>query len=274
MSYIKGKYTTEIFSNKDNGYTVGVMKIFDTDVKELKNKSTVYFVGTFINLKLKSNYEMQGELILHKKYGLQFNVTTYENVIPEKKDELVEFLSSDLFPIGEKTALKIVEKFKEKTIETILENPNCLQGIPRLKEDKIKKIYDILKNYQSTSNIVLELTKMGFNTKDSLSILNKYREKTLDKINNNIYSLIEELDFNFKLIDEIALNNNINSLDDRRLAALIIYCINEVTFSSGDTYSFIEEIYSRLNEEVEIDIDKLEYELIKLNKIGNGFLAV
>ena len=181
MSYIKGKYVTEIFSNNTNGYTVGVLKLIDTDVVELKNKSTVYFVGTFTLLKLKNNYEMKGELILHKKYGLQFEVETYENLIPEKKDELVEFLSSDLFPIGEKTALKIVEKFKDKTIETILENPNNLLLIPRLKEDKIKKIHDTLKNYQSTSTIVLELNKMGFNTKDSLSILNKYRECALGK---------------------------------------------------------------------------------------------
>jgi len=268
MSYIKGKYSTEIFSNNINGYTVGVLKISDTDVIELKNKSTVYFVGTFIDLKLKNNYEMKGELIIHKKYGLQFQVESYENVIPEKKDELVEFLSSDLFPIGEKTALKIVEKFKDKTIETILENPNSLLLIPRLKEDKIKRIHDTLKNYQFTSNIVLELTKMGFNTKDSLSILNKYREKTLDKIKDNIYSLIDDLDFSFKLVDEIALNNNVLSNDENRLSALIIYCMNEITFSLGDTYSFIDEIYSKVFEYVEIDIEKLEYELIKLNENG------
>jgi len=268
MSYIKGKYVTEIFSNASNGYTVGVLKLIDTDITELKNKTTVYFVGTFCDLKLKNNYEMQGELTLHKKYGLQFQTEMYENILPEKKDELVEFLSSDLFPIGEKTALKIVEKFKEKTIDIILEDPNQLLSIPRLKEDKIKKIHDILKNYQYTSSIVLELTKMGFNTKDSLSILNKYKDKSIDKINDNIYNLIEDLDLNFKLIDEIALNNNIESTDERRLSALIIYILNEITFSNGDTYSFIEEIYSAIIKYVEIDIEKLEYELIKLNKNG------
>lgn len=268
MSYIKGKYSTEIYANKDNGYTVGVLKIIETDVTELKNKATVYFVGTFIDLKKGRNYKMNGELILHKKYGLQFNVETYENLIPEKKDELVEFLSSDLFPIGEKTAQKIVDKFKEKTIEVILENPNSLLLIPRLKQDKINKIHEILKNYQSTSQIVIELTKMGFNTKDSLSILNKYREKSLDKINENIYSLIDEFEFNFKMVDEIAINNNIDENDERRISALIIYILNEITFSNGDTYSFIEEIYSKVFEYVELDIDKLEYELIKLNKLG------
>lgn len=268
MSYIKGKYTTEIFSNSDNGYTVGVIKIIDTDVVELKNKSTAYFVGTFIDLKLKNNYKMEGNLIIHKKYGVQFNVTNYENLLPEKKDELIEFLSSDLFPIGIKTAEKIVEKFKEKTIEVILDNPNSLLLIPRLNKDKIDKIYETLKSYQSTSEIVLELQHLGFNTKDSLSILNKYKVNSLDKINNNIYSLIDELDFNFNTIDEIALNNNYDTLDTRRISALIIHSLNELTFSNGDTYSFIEEIYSWINKYVEIDMEKLEYELIKLNKGG------
>lgn len=268
MSYIKGKYTTEIFSNSDNGYTVGVIKIIDTDVVELKNKSTAYFVGTFIDLKLKNNYKMEGNLIIHKKYGVQFNVTNYENLLPEKKDELIEFLSSDLFPIGIKTAEKIVEKFKEKTIEVILDNPNSLLLIPRLNKDKIDKIYKTLKSYQSTSEIVLELQHLGFNTKDSLSILNKYKVNSLDKINNNIYSLIDELDFNFNTIDEIALNNNYDVLDTRRISALIIHTLNELTFSNGDTYSFIEEIYSWINKYVDIDMEKLEYELIKLNKSG------
>ena len=268
MSYIKGKYTTEIFSNSDNGYTVGVIKIIDTDVVELKNKSTAYFVGTFIDLKLKNNYKMEGNLIIHKKYGVQFNVTNYENLLPEKKDELIEFLSSDLFPIGIKTAEKIVEKFKEKTIDVILDNPNSLLLIPRLNKDKIDKIYETLKSYQSTSEIVLELQHLGFNTKDSLSILNKYKVNSLDKINNNIYSLIDELDFNFNTIDEIALNNNYDTLDTRRISALIIHSLNELTFSNGDTYSFIEEIYLWINKYVEIDMEKLEYELIKLNKNG------
>ena len=268
MSYIKGKYTTEIFSNSDNGYTVGVIKIIDTDVVELKNKSSAYFVGTFIDLKLKNNYKMEGNLIIHKKYGVQFNVTNYENLLPEKKDELIEFLSSDLFPIGIKTAEKIVEKFKEKTIEVILDNPNSLLLITRLNKDKIDKIYETLKSYQSTSEIVLELQHLGFNTKDSLSILNKYKVNSLDKINNNIYSLIDELDFNFNTIDEIALNNNYDTLDTRRISALIIHSLNELTFSNGDTYSFIEEIYLWINKYVEIDMEKLEYELIKLNKNG------
>ena len=268
MGYIKGKYTTCIFSNNDNGYTVGVLKIIDTDIKELNNKSSCYFVGVFDKLDLRSNYNMEGELVVHKKYGIQFNVSNYSLVIPEKKDELIEFLSSDLFPIGEKTAEKIVSKFKDETIEVILNNPNLLLSIPRLKEDKINKIHNILKNYQNTSSIVLELGKMGFSTKDSLTILNKYKVNSLEKVNNNIYSLIDELNFNFSMIDSIALNNNILEDDARRIDALIIYILNDITFSNGDTYSYIDEIMKGISKYVDISLEKLEYALINLNKSG------
>ena len=41
MGYIKAKYTTNIFYNSVNGYTVGVLKLIDTDIELLKNKSTI-----------------------------------------------------------------------------------------------------------------------------------------------------------------------------------------------------------------------------------------
>ena len=43
-------------------------------------------------------------------------VTSFEINMPTKEEELVTFLSSDLFPIGEKTAEKIVNTFHEDTI--------------------------------------------------------------------------------------------------------------------------------------------------------------
>ena len=97
------------------GYVVGIMKLKDTDLDIQEN--SIYFTGSFYNLRYKSNYIMYGEYTNHPKYGNQFHVSSYELLLPTKEEELVEFLSSDLFPIGEKTALKIVNEFKEATHE-------------------------------------------------------------------------------------------------------------------------------------------------------------
>ena len=265
MSYIKGTYVKNIYDNKENGYIVGVLKIKETDLDIIQ--STVYFTGNFNDIRIKTNYTMYGELINHPKYGLQYAVTSYEISLPTKKEELIEFLSSDLFPIGVKTATKIVDRFEEDTLSIILENPDSLQLIPKLPKARIEKLHSILLNYQSTSQIVMDLSALGFSTQKSLSIVNKYKSKAMNKIKDNIYDLIEEMDFNFKDIDVIALNSGIEELDDRRIQALIIYKINELTFNTGDTYIEYNELYNSLIEEnKKIDNEILEYNIELLNK--------
>lgn len=265
VSYVKGTYIKEIYSNPDNGYIVGVLKVKETDLDIAKNN--IYFTGSFYNLRIKSNYTFEGEYKNNPKYGNQFQVNTYELLLPTKEEELIEFLSSDLFPIGEKTATKIVSEFKEDTLDIILTDPNKLRCIPHLPQARIDKIYKILKDYQYTSKIVIELTTLGFSNKNALAIAHKYNIKAMDKISSNIYSLIEDMDFNFLDIDAIAMNSGIDKEDDRRIQALIIYIINDITFETGNTYVSFEELLHTIRKYIyTIDEEVLEYNLFKLNE--------
>lgn len=264
MSYIKGTISKIIYRNNSNGYTVGLIKIKESDEEVGKIET---FTGVLPEFNEKTIYQLNGTFTTHNKYGYQFQVDSFEIVLPEKKDELVDFLSSDLFPIGEKTAKKIVGAFGEDTIDVILNNKEKLLEIPRLGIEKINKINNILKEYQSTSNIVLELNRMGFNTKDSLMLLNKYKDKVIRIIDNNIYDLIDNINLNFKEIDTIAINNKYDLYDERRIEALIIYLLNEITFEQGDTYSFFQEIYSYIIKYLpDLKSEDLEYYLLKLSK--------
>lgn len=264
MSYIKGTISKIIYRNNSNGYTVGLIKIKESDEEVGKIET---FTGVLPEFNEKTIYQLNGTFTTHNKYGYQFQVDSFEIVLPEKKDELVDFLSSNLFPIGEKTAKKIVGAFGEDTIDVILNNKEKLLEIPRLGIEKINKINNILKEYQSTSNIVLELNRMGFNTKDSLMLLNKYKDKVIRIIDNNIYDLIDNINLNFKEIDTIAINNKYDLYDERRVEALIIYLLNEITFEQGDTYSFFQEIYNSIIKYLpDLKSEDLEYYLIKLSK--------
>ena len=267
MNYIKGSYAKEIYSNKDNGYIVGVLKLKDTDLPI--EKASVYFTGSFYNLRPKTNYIMYGEYVNHPKYGNQFNVLSYELALPTKEEELIEFLSSDLFPIGETTATNIVKEFGENTLDIILNDKDSLEKIPRLPKARIDKIHKVLVDYQYSSKIVIDLTSMGFSNKNALSIVNKYKNKSFDKIQDNIYDLIEEMDFNFLDIDSIALNSLIEESDDRRIRALIIHCISEDTYNTGNTYMTYEEIKNTiLKYNSSINDEILEYNIYKLNELG------
>lgn len=263
-NFIKGYLYKEIYRNEMNGYMVGLFKIKDNNIDY--DDDIIHITGVLPRLSEKKEYILYGELVVHNKYGKQFNVTSFDINLPTKEEELVVFLSSDLFPIGEVTAKRIVDTYHEETINKILENKDCLQIIPRLNKQKIDKIYNTLLEYQSTSNIVLELTKLGFDMKDSLSLLNKYNKKILDNVNNNVYDLIDTDDMSFIKIDEIALSMGITDTDDRRIKALIIYIMKSLCFNNGDTYLLLEEISSTLANYISITSEKLDYLMLKLVK--------
>ncbi len=269
MSYIKCNLKKVIYFNEINNYTVAVVKIKQTDIPELVDKQHVHIVGTLPELNYRTTYKFNGKYTKHNKYGDQLEVSTYEIEIPTKEEELVGFLSSDMFPIGETTAKKIVDKFKDKTLDVILNDKEKLKGIPRLSEEKINKIHNILETYQGSSKMVIEMTSLGFNNKEAMNILKKYGSNSLDKIKDNIYNLIDDMEFNFNIIDDIASNMGIIKTDDRRIEALIIYLMKELCFENGDTYLFKEDIYNKIISYVsDIDIEKLEELLILLNKKG------
>ena len=262
--YVSGLLYKEIFRNEINGYTVALFKIKEKNI-EFDN-DIINITGILPKLNEKKDYILYGNIVNHPKYGVQFAVDSFEIKMPSKEEELITFLSSDLFPIGEKTAEKIVNTFHDDTINKILENKYCLELIPRLNEKKIDKIYNVLKDYQNTSNIVLELTKLGFEMKESLSFLNKYDNKILDTVNTNIYDLIDTDEMSFKKIDEIALGMGMEEDDDRRVKALIIYLMKELCFTRGDTYLTLEDIAFKLSEFVTITPEKQDYLLLKLIK--------
>ena len=261
MAYITGTYTKEIFKNERNDYVIGLIKVKDSDITKLIGK-TIDFVGIFPDIIERTIYTMHGELIKHPKYGEQFNTNNYELYLPTKEEELVEFLSSDFFPIGEKIAFKIVEKFKNKTLEIISNEPNKLLSIPRLTETRIKKIKEVLDNLEFSSKTMIKLKELGFTNKESLTLLKKYQDKVLTKIEENIYNFIDSDELSFTNIDRIALNMGIPNDDERRILALIIHTMKELTFNQGDTYLYLEELSKSLN----IDQEHLEEYLAKLQR--------
>ena len=267
-NFIKGSLYKEIYRNEINSYMVGLFKVKESGIDDFETGDIINITGTLPKLSDKKEYILYGNVVNHPKYGIQFNVDGFNISVPTKEEELVTFLSSDLFPIGEKTAKKIVDTLKDDIINKILENKDCLKIIPRLTDKRIDRIYEVLKDYQDTSSVVIELTKLGFEMKESLSFLNKYNNKILDTVNNNIYELIDSDDISFTRIDEIAINMGIDEEDDRRIKALIIYVMKNLCFNNGDTYLEEEEISFNLSTYVSITPEKFDYLIMQLVREG------
>lgn len=283
--YIKGQYKRNIFQS-DSGYIIGLFKVVESnsdDISVYVNRE-ITFTGYFHELNEIDNYKFFGKLVTHPKYGEQFQVERYERCLPEEKNEIVAFLSSGLFKgIGEAKAKKIESLLGKDTFKTILENPSNLVLIPSITSKNATELHEKLVQYESSYETIIYLNKIGFSTKDSMLIYNKYKEKTVDVIDNNIYQLIEDIyEMYFKKIDLIALKQGIKKDDTIRIDATILYVIRELSNVIGHTYFYKEEIYTYLIKVLKISISldaylkRLEYleKDLKIKRLDDKYYAM
>ena len=248
MEFIKGKFKKIIFeSSSGNGYKVGLFRVkeaSDNLSEELVNH-TVTFTGYFYDLKIDENYLLQGNYIKNGKYGYQFQVSSYEHLEPEGKDAVVEFLSSSLVKgCGEKTANDIVNILGDDALKKIKEDKSVLLLVPKMTEKKMNSIYNSILKYQNSDETIVYLNKLGFSMKEAMKLLNSYGFSIKQIIEDNVYSLIDDIEF--KTLDKVFFQIN-EETDENRVEACIIESLKELAFETGDTYSYKEEIKIRLN---------------------------
>ncbi len=272
QTYIKGIYKKTIFQSND-GFVVGLIKIKDTNDQELLDyiDKQFTFTGLFAQLNIDEEYKFYGNVIDNQKYGIQYKVEKYEKIMPEDKDGLIIFLSSDIFPkVGEKTAKQIVDTLGNKCLELIVDDYNCLLKVPKMTLKKAIDIHDKLIKYNESFEVIVYLTNLGFNMKDSLKIYNHYLDDTIRVITNNPYELIDTVKISFNKIDLLKKELKINDNDERRILSLIIYVMKNICFQTGDTYLNFELIYRAFKYvyEQEITEESLLYYLVELNSLG------
>ena len=274
--YVKGSFSRSFYEG-ENGYLIGLMKLKETNIEEFEDyiNKTITFTGYFDTLNPSDTYIFYGEEVTHPRFGLQFNVTSYEKIKPTDKLGVISFLSSDLFPgIGEAIAEKIVDILGDNALDVILNNPESLRAIPKLSEKKRITILTNLVKYDESHKIIVSLSDLGFNMKEALSVYNLYNEFTLDKLNENIYEFIDTLDIPFNKIDSIALKLNYDNDDSKRIKAAIIYVMKNMVFSNGDTYLYKEDIYNSVYNllKIELDINIFDDYLNELENIDKIYI--
>ena len=272
MAYLKGIYKKCIYQNLDNLYLVGLIKIKENDIDESLNEKTITFTGNFSTINIEDTLILQGELVKHFKYGEQFNVTSYEQILPDDEHSIINFLASDMFPgIGETKAKRIFDILGDNTTEIILNEPERLAFIPTITKKNIDILHTKMLEYEENIDILLKLNEVGFSTRDSNILYKKHKQKVLEILENNIYDFINEDDnFNFVKIDRIAFRFNYLKDDFRRIKAGISYVIREINNTVGDTYLYYHEIKNFLDRALGINISEDAFDRNLLSLIDEG----
>lgn len=252
---LEGFITFYKFENDSNGYRIALFKIDDN-----KQERTITIVGYFPHFSKNDALVVKGNVIRHKKFGLQVDVQEIYKKLPTSQENIIRFLSSSQFKgIGAKTASKIYDYLKDDCISILVNKPDIYEELVQnniIKENNIESLKQGLRNFDFTSNAYQILLKHGFSMKNIMKAESTYGDD-LDKIiNENPYRMIIDIEgIGFKSVDKIALSMGYKEDDKRRVKSAIIYSLNNYCHASGNTYVSLEEIYSGINKLIKIDND-------------------
>ncbi|HEY8364212.1 MAG TPA: ATP-dependent RecD-like DNA helicase [Haloplasmataceae bacterium] len=237
---ITGWYKKEIFYNPLDSYHVGAIQTLDSE-------EMLTIVGYFPKLLKDELYDFYGDYVSNN-YGWQFAVESYELRLKNDEESLISFLSSAIFKgIGKKTAQRIVSFLGNDAIDKIINDKKVLDSIPSLNEVKKQSIYEGLLNNYEKERILRFLIEHGFGNRLAMNIFNKYKENTINLLEENPYRLITDIEnVGFKKADSFAKSLGFDLKSPYRIQAVIKHVVEEYCFNEGHTYMLKQDIIDKV----------------------------
>ncbi|MFH0766847.1 MAG: ATP-dependent RecD-like DNA helicase [Bacillota bacterium] len=229
METIKGKIKNYVFHIEENSYSIARIM---TEKEEI-----VTIVGYFPIISEDIDYEFSGTWVKHQSYGDQLKVESFKKCEEQSASGLISYLSSPFFHgIGLKTAEKIVDTLGPEAIQKIMKDKSVLRQIG-LSAIRIEKFFQQLIENQTNEHILVALYGYNLSGKLAMKLLSKYQMLTLEKLEENPYRVIDDIEgIGFIKADEIANKLGIPKDDIRRIKAAIIYAMQYIAYQNGDLY--------------------------------------
>ncbi len=228
MEQIKGTICNVRYTNTKSGYSVCDLKTDNTQIT---------LVGIMPMLVEGENIVATGEYVTHPEYGRQFKVQQCERSIPTLEEEIVQYLSSGFIKgLGKKTAINIVEKFKDKTFEIFQFDPHRLADVKGISPEKALLFGQAFLEHEHMRNIIMFMQKYGVSSEIAAKIWSRFGIRAENEVRQNPYRLAEpDIGLSFSICDRIALSQGIEPTNLERLKSALLYVLSAGT-TKGHTY--------------------------------------
>lgn len=257
--FVKGTVERVIYYNRESGYGVCLFRVSESSEPVETEEVTV--VGLMASPQEGLTYTCRGEWESHPRYGEQFRVKRMEQDMPRSREAVIKYLSSDLFPgIGPKTATKIVSELGDDALKKIVDNPELLQGIPGVSEEKAEMISDTVRQHTDFEQVMLLLYEYGIGSSLALKIYNTYKHDTLAVLKQNPYQLIYDIEgIGFARADAIGREIGIPEDAPERKKAAVLYVLSQASNGDGHVCLKMDELCEHVSKLLGADFDSDEW---------------
>lgn len=187
-------------------------------------------VGNMPEVHVGSVLLLGGSWRMDSKYGRQFSVESFEEVMPATAYGIEKYLGSGLVKgIGPKYAHRIVQCFGSNTLDIIEETPEKLlevDGIGKVRLDRIRKSWQEQKEIR---NIMVFLQGHNVSTGHATKIYRTYGNDSIRVVQENPYRLADDIwGIGFRTADTIAEKLGFEKDRFVRLRSGLLYSLNHL----------------------------------------------
>lgn len=155
MAILRGVVEHITYQNPENGWTL--MKVKVKDYKDL-----VTLTGFMLVLPIGSVLLCEGNWKVDARFGQQFVVETWEEVMPATIYGIEKYLGSGIVKgIGPVYARSIVKRFGLETLYVIENNIERLMEVPRLGKKRMEKIRESWEKQKDIKEVMVFLQGYG-----------------------------------------------------------------------------------------------------------------
>ena len=235
------------FHNSKNHYTIARFRIE-------KKSGLVTILGTLVDPAPGESLKITGLWETHPKYGPQLRIKSYEALLPDRKEEIVKYLSSGLISgLGEQTAGRLVEHFGEQTVEIIETDSKRLREVAGIGDVMAGRITSQWKAKHALRGLMAFLQENGINTSYCRRILKTYGNDAENILRTEPYRLVHDIPgIGFHIADTIAINTGASREDPLRIKECLLYLLDQAA-GRGHTFCLEDELKAQCFDAFEVN---------------------
>ena len=152
-SFSRLLYPKRLEEARDGSYMIALFKPNEKVLDAQGNRlSSIKVVGHFLPTVASVKVDMTGHWKKDARYGLQFEMESYEEIVGSDKRSIVAYLSSGMIPgIGSVLAERIYNTFGAQTLEVLDQNPARIAEVPGISKKKCEKFCSVSAHRRQSS---------------------------------------------------------------------------------------------------------------------------
>ncbi len=227
-------YPKSIEDAQNGGYTGALYVPCGTVLDGQGNKlSSITVVGHYLPIMERMKVDMTGRWKKDAKYGLQFMMESYEDVIEPGKKGIVTYLASGLIRgIGKKLAERIYNTFGDDTLEVLDNDPDRIREVPGISSKRCEQLRDSYMETRSARRIITLLAPLDINAGQAVRLQKDLGIRAEELLKERPYEVFERGLLSFDAADRLAERQGIPRTAPERVAAGLLHTL-EVAEQKG-----------------------------------------